>query len=109
MRLVDTYRRYSRRARVLFGLLFLLCAGQIGSASSRQLPTPVGQSGSAINSQSDSSQVGADKLSRTHRPPRSNPQNSVEIAPATTLVKVSCEPRLVHQLAAEMIEAVEPA
>src|ERR1700676_4635312 len=98
--LVDTKRLYSRSARILFGVLCLLCTDQIVSACSRPLPTLEDQSVSAINTQSDSSQAGAGKL-RTHRPPRSNTPHSVEIAIAPTLNHVSCEPQLVHQLAAE--------
>jgi hypothetical protein len=109
MRLVDNKRLYSKWARILFGVLFLLCAGQIISASSRQLPTLVDQSASAINTQSDSSQAGADKSSCTHRPPRSSIPHSVEITAASPLNHVSYEPQPVHRLAAEIIEAFELA
>jgi hypothetical protein len=109
MRLVATKRLYSKFARILFGVLFLLCAGQLISASSRQLPTLVDQSASAINTQSDSSQAGADKTSGTHSPPRSNTPHSVEIAAAPPLNHVSYEPQPVPQLAAEIIEAFELA
>src|SRR5437016_3003386 len=109
VRLVDTKRVYSKFACILFGALFLLCAGQIIGAPSRQLPTLVDQYASAISTHSDSSQAGADKFSRTHRPPRSNIPHSVEIATASPLNHVSYEPQPIHQLAAEFIEAFELA
>lgn len=104
MRLVDTRRLYSKWDRMLFGVLFLLCAGQIVSASSRQSPTLADQTDSAISTQFDFSRAGADE-SRKHRPRRSNAPHSVEIAAASRSNHASYDPQQVHQLAAEAIEA----
>ena len=106
--LVKTKGLYSKCGRALIGVLFLVCAGQIVSASSRQLPTLVDESASATNTQSDSSQAGAEQL-RTHRLPRSNTPHSVEIAVAPTINQISYEPQLVHQLTVETVEAFQLA
>ena len=87
-------------------MLCLLCSDQFVSACSRPLATLVDQSATAVNTQSESSQAGAAKLP-THRPPGSNIPRSVEVASASTLKHVSWEPQLVHQLAAESVQAFE--
>ena len=102
---VDT-RLYSKSACIIFGVLCLLCTDQIVNACSRPLATLVDQSATAVNTQSESSQAGAAKLP-THRPPSSNIPHSVEVASASTLKHVSWEPQLVHQLAAETVQAFE--
>ena len=95
--LVDT-RLYSKWARLILGVLCLLCTGQIVSASQR--------SATEVHTQSASSQAGAAKLP-THKLPSSNVPHSVEVAFGPTLKQVSREPQLVHQLAAEIVQAFQ--
>ena len=104
--LVHTPRFYSKSARIIFGVLCLLCTDQIVSACSRPAATLVDQLASATNTQSDSSQAGAAKFP-THRPPRSNNPHFVEVASVPTSKHLSCEPQQVHQLAAGIIKAFE--
>ena len=103
--LVYATRPYSKLARITFGVLCLLCTDQIVSACSRPLATLVDQPASAINTQPDSSHAGAAKFP-THKPPSSNTQHFVEVASVPTLKHVRCEPQLVDQLAAEIVQAL---
>jgi hypothetical protein len=104
--LVDAKRLSSKSARIIFSVLCLVCTDGIVCARERPLATLLDQSVSVINAQADSSQAGGSRLP-THRPPSSDIPHSVEIASAPTLKHVSYEPQLVHQLAAEIIQAFE--
>jgi hypothetical protein len=87
---------YSKSARIILGVLCLLFAGQIVRAYPR--------SATADNTQSKSFQTGASKLPTKKQPGSNVP---VEVASATTLKQVSCEPQLVDQLAAEIVQAFQ--
>jgi len=104
--LVNSTKPCYKLARIIFGLLCLLCTDQIVSASSSTLANLVDQSATAVNTQYQSSRTDAAKLP-THKRPKSNVPHSVEVASAPTLKRVSWEPQLQPQLAAEIVQTFE--
>jgi len=104
--LVHTTSPYSKLARIIFGVLCLLCTDQIVNAVSRPIATHSDQCASARNTQSGPAQAGAADFP-TRKPPRSSTPYFVEVAFVPTLKNPSCEPRLVHQLAAEIVHSFD--
>jgi len=104
--LVHPTTLYSKLARIIFGVLCLVCMGQVANESSTPQVTVVEQSVKAGNTQFESSQTGAANLPNQKRP-SSNVPRSIEVASGPSVNQVSWEPQVLHQLAAEIFHAFE--